>query len=136
MGSGLRDVANLAWKLRDVMQGDAPDSLLDSYETERMEHVRAYIELAVELGGVIQTTDPEKARQRDRELLANPTMLKPLAPRLGPGLARRRRQRRPARAPSSRGWPTASASTITWAIASPCWPTASAGALSAVQRQA
>ena len=27
-----------------------------------MEHVRAYIELAVELGSVIQTTDPEKAR--------------------------------------------------------------------------
>jgi 3-(3-hydroxy-phenyl)propionate hydroxylase len=86
MGSGLRDVANLAWKLRDVLAGDAPDSLLDTYQSERMEHVRAYIELAVELGGVIQTTDPERARQRDRELLANPTMLKPLAPRLGPGL--------------------------------------------------
>ena len=27
-----------------------------------MEHVRAFIELAVELGSVIQTTDPEKAR--------------------------------------------------------------------------
>ncbi len=86
MGSGLRDTINLAWKLRDVVQGRAVDTLLDSYETERMEHVRAYIELAVELGGVIQATDPEKARQRDIELLANPTMLKPLAPRLGPGL--------------------------------------------------
>src|SRR5262249_13195827 len=74
------------WKLRDVLVGDAPDDLLDTYQTERMEHVRAYIELAVELGGVIQTTDPERARQRDRELLTNPTMLKPLAPRLGPGL--------------------------------------------------
>ena len=86
MGAGLRDVANLAWKLRDVIAGDAPEHLLDSYETERMEHVRAFIELAVALGGVIQATDPEKARQRDKELLANPTMLKPLTPRLGPGL--------------------------------------------------
>jgi 3-(3-hydroxy-phenyl)propionate hydroxylase len=86
MGSGLRDVINLAWKLRDVAQGRAPDAVLDSYETERMEHVRAYIELAVEIGGVIQATDPEKARQRDAELLANPTMIRPLAPRLGPGL--------------------------------------------------
>ena len=50
MCSGLRDAANLAWKLRDVIAGDAPDSLLDTYETERMEHVRAFIELAVELG--------------------------------------------------------------------------------------
>ena len=86
MCSGLRDAANLAWKLRDVIRGDAPDSLLDTYGSERMEHVRAYIELAVELGGVIQTTDPEKARQRDRDLIANPTMLRPLAPRLGRGL--------------------------------------------------
>ena len=86
MCSGLRDAANLAWKLRDVVQGRAPDALLDSYETERMEHVRAYIEVAVELGGVIQTTDPDKARKRDAELLANPTMIRPLTPRLGPGL--------------------------------------------------
>jgi len=86
MCSGLRDVANLAWKLRDVIRGVAPESLLDTYETERMEHVRAFIELAVELGGVIQTTDPEKARQRDRDLIANPTMLRPITPRLGRGL--------------------------------------------------
>ena len=86
MCSGLRDAANLAWKLRDVIAGDAADSLLDTYESERMEHVRAYIELAVELGSVIQTTDPEKARQRDRDLIANPTMLRPIMPRLGRGL--------------------------------------------------
>jgi 3-(3-hydroxy-phenyl)propionate hydroxylase len=88
MCSGLRDAGNLAWKLSDVIAGDAPDELLDTYETERMEHVRAYIELAVELGSVIQATDPEKARQRDRDLVANPTMLRPLAPRLGHGLDR------------------------------------------------
>jgi 3-(3-hydroxy-phenyl)propionate hydroxylase len=88
MCSGLRDAGNLAWKLCDVIAGDAPDELLDTYETERMEHVRAYIELAVELGSVIQATDPEKARQRDRDLVANPTMLRPLAPRLGRGLDR------------------------------------------------
>jgi 3-(3-hydroxy-phenyl)propionate hydroxylase len=86
MCSGLRDVANLAWKLRDVISGRAPDALLDTYQSERMEHVRAFIELAVELGGVIQTTDLEKARQRDRDLVANPTMIRPIMPRLGPGL--------------------------------------------------
>ena len=86
MCSGMRDAANLAWKLRDVLQGRAPESLLDSYEAERMEHVRAYIELAVKLGSIIQTTDPEKARKRDAELLLNPTMIRPLTPRLGPGL--------------------------------------------------
>jgi len=86
MCSGLRDAANLAWKLRDVIAGDAPESLLDTYQSERNEHVRAFIELAVELGGVIQTTDPDQARQRDRDLIANPTMLRPITPLLGPGL--------------------------------------------------
>ncbi|MGB8488482.1 MAG: bifunctional 3-(3-hydroxy-phenyl)propionate/3-hydroxycinnamic acid hydroxylase, partial [Xanthobacteraceae bacterium] len=86
MCSGLRDAANLAWKLRDVVTGEAPESLLDAYESERMQHVRAYIELAVELGGIIQTTDAERARRRDHELIANPTMLRPITPLLGPGL--------------------------------------------------
>jgi 3-(3-hydroxy-phenyl)propionate hydroxylase len=86
MCSGLRDAANLAWKLREVIAGRASEQLLDTYETERMEHVRAYIELAVELGGIIQTTDLETARRRDAELIANPTMLRPITPRLGPGL--------------------------------------------------
>jgi hypothetical protein len=35
MCSGLRDAANLAWKLRDVIAGRAPEQLLDTYETER-----------------------------------------------------------------------------------------------------
>ena len=48
--------------------------------------MKAFIKLAVELGGVIQTTDPERARARDRELIANPTMLRPITPRLGRGL--------------------------------------------------
>jgi 3-(3-hydroxy-phenyl)propionate hydroxylase len=86
MGSGLRDAANLAWKLNTVITGGAPDALLDTYEAERSEHVRAFIELAVELGGVIQTTDPERARARDLELIANPTMLRPITPRLEKGL--------------------------------------------------
>ncbi len=44
------------------------------------------ISLAVELGGVIQTTDLERARQRDAELTTKPTMLRPIAPRLRRGL--------------------------------------------------
>ena len=35
--SGLQDTDNLCWKLRLVLAGEAPDSLLDSYDTERVE---------------------------------------------------------------------------------------------------
>ncbi len=33
--SGLQDTENLAWKLRMVIEGDAPDALLNSYHAER-----------------------------------------------------------------------------------------------------
>jgi len=33
--SGVQDAENLAWKLRHVLQGDAPDALLDTYALER-----------------------------------------------------------------------------------------------------
>lgn len=35
INTGFADVHNLAWKLALVLAGDAPDSLLDSYESER-----------------------------------------------------------------------------------------------------
>ncbi|HVV92513.1 MAG TPA: bifunctional 3-(3-hydroxy-phenyl)propionate/3-hydroxycinnamic acid hydroxylase [Hyphomicrobiales bacterium] len=84
--SGIRDAMNLAWKLAAVVSGDAPASLLDTYERERAAHVRAYIELAVELGGIIQATDPKRAADRDRALLADPRLLEIITPPLGPGL--------------------------------------------------
>ena len=55
MCAGIRDVANLAWKMARVLRGKSGDSLLDSYETERAPHVREYIALAVRLGGLINT---------------------------------------------------------------------------------
>lgn len=34
--SGIQDADNLGWKLAAVLKGDAPDTLLDSYDTERI----------------------------------------------------------------------------------------------------
>jgi 3-(3-hydroxy-phenyl)propionate hydroxylase len=85
MCAGVRDAANLGWKLADVVAGAAPDALLDSYESERSPHVREFIETAVRLGGVIQTTDPEDARRRDREMRTARQVFTTPSPRLGPG---------------------------------------------------
>lgn len=68
--SGLRDAANLAWKLRAVLAGDAGDVLLDSYQTEREPHVRAMIELAIGMGRMVCTLDPAVAAMRDTGMLA------------------------------------------------------------------
>ena len=43
LNSGLDDAGNLAWKLALVQQGQAADSLLDSYSTERVQATRENI---------------------------------------------------------------------------------------------
>lgn len=50
LGAGLRDAANLSWKLARVLQGRADEQLLDSYQLERKAHARSQIRLAVVLG--------------------------------------------------------------------------------------
>jgi 3-(3-hydroxy-phenyl)propionate hydroxylase len=85
MCAGMRDAANLAWKLAAVLRGDASDSLLDTYESERLPHVRAFIELAVKLGAVLQETDPAAAAARDARFAAGAEMFDFPQPQLGPG---------------------------------------------------
>ena len=86
MCAGIRDAANLAWKLEAVLRGRAPDSLLDTYESERSPHVQAFIELAVRLGGIIQTTDPAQAAERDARFRRGPPEIFEFpAPMLGSG---------------------------------------------------
>ena len=70
MCSGIRDAANLAWKLERVLRHGAADSLLDTYQTEREPSVRFIVGLAVELGRVICTLDPEVAAGRNAGMLA------------------------------------------------------------------
>jgi len=50
MGAGLRDAANLAWKLAAVLDGALPEHALDSYQAERKPHTRAMIRLAMLVG--------------------------------------------------------------------------------------
>jgi 3-(3-hydroxy-phenyl)propionate hydroxylase len=64
MGSGVRDAANLAWKLAAVLHGRARPELLDTYETERRPHVRSVVQQAVLLGRTMRVT--LGGRHRDR----------------------------------------------------------------------
>lgn len=68
MCHGLRDVANLTWKLQMVLNGKAPDALLDSYQPERDPHVRAVISAAVSAGRYICLLDPQAAAARDTRM--------------------------------------------------------------------
>ncbi|OBB98140.1 bifunctional 3-(3-hydroxy-phenyl)propionate/3-hydroxycinnamic acid hydroxylase [Mycobacterium sp. 852002-30065_SCH5024008] len=59
MSAGVRDVANLCWKLAAVARGQAPDALLDSYQVERKPHVTEVTRRAVRNGRLI--TERRKA---------------------------------------------------------------------------
>lgn len=71
MCSGLRDAINLAWKLDLVLQGQASDRLLDSYQSERLPSARAAIDFSMELGRVICVPDPAEAALRDKAMSAS-----------------------------------------------------------------
>jgi 3-(3-hydroxy-phenyl)propionate hydroxylase len=53
MSAGVRDAANLCWKLAAVINGQAPDSLLDSYQAERKPHVTEVTRRACLVGRII-----------------------------------------------------------------------------------
>ncbi|MEV8254286.1 bifunctional 3-(3-hydroxy-phenyl)propionate/3-hydroxycinnamic acid hydroxylase [Rhodoglobus sp. NPDC076762] len=90
LGAGLRDVMNLFWKLGAVLDGHAAENILDTYETERLTHIREFIDFSISLGRVICITDPDEAAERDERMIAElakgNTPPAPPAPLLGPGL--------------------------------------------------
>ncbi|WP_028696301.1 bifunctional 3-(3-hydroxy-phenyl)propionate/3-hydroxycinnamic acid hydroxylase [Pseudomonas cremoricolorata] len=65
LNSGLRDVANLAWKLVAVLQGRASAKIIASYDTERRGHATDLIGLADNMGAVLGLTNPLMAGVRD-----------------------------------------------------------------------
>ncbi len=56
--TGIRDAANLAWKLAMVVQGHAGDALLDTYTQERHAHAGAMIDLSVLVGKIFVPANP------------------------------------------------------------------------------
>jgi len=85
MCAGLRDAANLAWKLDLVVGGHAGDALLDTYGEERSPSARRAIEFSMELGKVICVPDADEAAARDAAMAAAVTGELTEAPEL-PGI--------------------------------------------------
>jgi len=77
MNTGIGDAINLAWKLAAVLQGRAPDLLLDSYEAERLPFARRLVETTDRVFGFLSANGPVAEIVRTG-----------LAPRLMPLLAK------------------------------------------------
>lgn len=57
LASGLRDAANLSWKLAYKIQEKFPEKILDTYEQERKPHQEKMLKLAIDLGNIMMPTN-------------------------------------------------------------------------------
>ena len=86
MCAGIRDAANLAWKLARCVRQGHDEVMLDSYQGERHPHVRAFIEGAVDLGRLVNASDSEAALKSAFRQPDGSYRMLTISPRLGPGL--------------------------------------------------
>jgi 3-(3-hydroxy-phenyl)propionate hydroxylase len=70
MCHGIRDAAQLVWKVRLVLDGVADAALFDTYQEEREEHVRAITAASVAAGAAVCILDPAAAARRDERFRA------------------------------------------------------------------
>jgi 3-(3-hydroxy-phenyl)propionate hydroxylase len=69
MVQGIKDAANLGWKIAHALNG-GPATLLDTYEAERRPLVHKVIAITKGLGEVICEIDEERARVRNASMMA------------------------------------------------------------------
>lgn len=65
MCAGVRDVGNLCWKLAAVLRGTLGDSVLDTYQAERLPHVKEVTNRAVKTGKLIIQRNRWRAAARN-----------------------------------------------------------------------
>jgi len=87
--SGMRDVWNLAWKLALILDGKADGRLLNSYQTERFDHVDALIDASIELGKIVCIPDTDAAAARDAAFFRGDIPALPEFPTMTDGLVMR-----------------------------------------------
>ena len=54
MGTGIRDVANLAWKINLILEKKAKKNILDTYQKERYSHAKWSIAQSITIGEIIE----------------------------------------------------------------------------------
>ncbi|OED43075.1 hypothetical protein AB833_04630 [Chromatiales bacterium (ex Bugula neritina AB1)] len=92
MCAGIRDVSNLSWKIAACcnssgFSNDTHETLLDSYQSERVPNVKEYIETAIRLGALINSCDTQESLKRAFGGGEDTVRMKSIVPGLGVGLA-------------------------------------------------
>ena len=83
MCMGIRDAANLAWKLAEVILNKVDVALLDTYQAEQAPQALLYVETAIKLGRLIHSLDKEGASTLAKQMHTGAATLRSIAPKLG-----------------------------------------------------
>jgi 3-(3-hydroxy-phenyl)propionate hydroxylase len=70
MCAGIRDAANLTWKLALVLNGQAQEQILDTYEAERRPYARRVVQLAITVGKLMTGGPASATRPRNAAIRA------------------------------------------------------------------
>lgn len=65
LNAGMRDAANIAWKIAAVTRGEALETIVDTYEAERRPHAKQMVDLSHRIGQVVMSTSPVVTAIRD-----------------------------------------------------------------------
>ena len=84
--SGIRDAANLAWKLDLALRGEVGEQVLDSYSDERRPQCEWIVRLSMEMARVSCVLDPAAAAERDSALRSADAPPRAALPGLADGL--------------------------------------------------
>lgn len=82
MAAGIRDASNLAWKLYEIIRNDQSLELIENYHSERISHVKEFIQGAVNFGKIIQNYCADTEYEQQVSQLKN--FITPI-PKLGSG---------------------------------------------------
>jgi 3-(3-hydroxy-phenyl)propionate hydroxylase len=63
--SGIRDAANLGWKLAAAVRGDLGEEIVETYDAERRPHAAAMVKLSQNAGMLVRQTRRSSATLRD-----------------------------------------------------------------------
>jgi len=87
MCTGIRDAANLAWKITTVLKQPNVHTLLTSYQIERSPHARKYIDKAMALGKLMKSIDRQAQVESHEESVSG--KMNSIEPALGDSTASR-----------------------------------------------
>ncbi|WP_461174712.1 FAD-dependent monooxygenase [Arthrobacter sp. Z1-9] len=71
LNAGIRDAANLAWKVAAHVRGTGTDALVDTYQTERRPHAVDMVRLSHRIGKVVMNVNPVLTAVRDAAITAS-----------------------------------------------------------------